>query len=382
MEKEVAPQFPWDVLAYILSFVPPSNLFSIILACRTFREIGQPLLYRHIDLSNCPARSVYLLRTLITSDDLCGQVRTFVAVDYDSRIDEYFNTRKWMFLRKGNTHRRGSACAQLAGEVAGKLINAENISMPTSHAQTVQTLAGLPGIKKFRTTSSLGFRGRLGSFFEAIPSATHLELPFNELFLYGSRVRPHHVPFLKELICPTNFAPFIVPGRPIRRLFLRWSVWRDAPDSFELMEAMARSTETIRQLGLFLGSRVNRQIDLDQIFSATATFLPDVEELTVRVECWKKSTVTLRRLLREVRWMTLCTPLLVNVTHLIAYNSYRPTIHSSQKTSYTFPDSVFSISTVQSDMAWRILTIVGTPSLPPTYVSSKSGHIVALLSKR
>ncbi|KAG8894977.1 hypothetical protein FRC01_012642 [Tulasnella sp. 417] len=263
------------------------------------RKLAEPLLYRHLDLGNCPTRSLYLFRTLLAREDLCKHVRTFIPTDYHLKADGFFDTLKWLVLKQKEKYKRGGLYLQLATQVAARLKHAESISTSTPYNQYVQILSGLSDVKRFRTTNAVGFRGLLESLFDAMPKVTHLELPFDMLSLYGSVIHPYYAPFLQELVCPATFAPLLVPGRPVRRLILRWPRWADGPNVSELMEDMAQSSDTIRRLGLLIGWRVNLQADIEEIFSATARFLPDVEELTVWLEFWKGRTHLLERLMRE-----------------------------------------------------------------------------------
>lgn len=300
MEKKVLPRLPWELSIYIFTFIGTSHLVPVILTCQAMRGLAEPLLYRHLDLWNCPTRSLYLFRTLLAREDLCRHVRTFVPTDYHLKADGLFDTLKWLILKKKEKYKRGGLYLQLAMQVAAKLKHAESISTSTPSARYVQMLSGLSEIKRFRTTSAFGFRGLVENLFDAIPKVTHLELPFDMLPLHGFVIHPHHAQFLQELVCPATFAPRIVPGRPIHRLILRWPRWADGPNVSELMEEMAQSSETIRRLGLLIGWRVNLQADIEEIFSATARFLPDVEELTVWLELWKGRTHLLERLMRKL----------------------------------------------------------------------------------
>ncbi|KAG8964168.1 hypothetical protein FRC05_004269 [Tulasnella sp. 425] len=68
----------------------------------------------------------------------------------------------------------------------------------------------------------------------------------------------------------------------------------------ELMEAMTQSTEAIKSLGLLFGYRANIQTEIAHVFTATAKFLPDVEELTIWVKFWKDNTHGLKWSLKEL----------------------------------------------------------------------------------
>lgn len=264
------------------------------------RSLAEPLLYRHLNLWNCPTRSLYLFRSLIAREDLCKHVRAFIPADYHLKADRLFDTLKWLVLKQKEKDKQRQLYLQLAMQVAARLKHAESISTSTPYTHYVQILSGLSNVKQFRTTNALSFPGLLRNLFNTIPNVTHLELPLDILPLHGFVIYPHHAPLLQELVCPVAFAPLLVPGRPVHRLILRWPRWADGPNVYELLKEMARSSKTITRLGLLIGSRVNLQADIGEIFSATARFLPDVEELTVWIEFWKSRTDLLERLLREV----------------------------------------------------------------------------------
>lgn len=300
VKKKLVPRLPWEICTYILTFISPSHLIPVTLTCQAMRSLAEPLLYRHLNLWNCPTRSLYLFRSLIAREDLCKHVREFVPADYHLKADRLFDTLKWLVLKQKEKYKRGQLYLQLATQVAARLKHAESISTSTRYPPDVQILSGLSNVKQFRTTNALSFPGVLKSLFNAIPNVTHLELPLDMPPLYGFKIHPHHAPLLQELVCPAAFAPFLVPGRPVHRLLLRWPRWGDGPNVSQLLEQMSRSSRTIKRLGLLIGSRVNLQADIEDIFSATARFLPDVEEVTVWLEFRKSQTDSLEGLLREL----------------------------------------------------------------------------------
>ncbi|KAG8910610.1 hypothetical protein FRC00_007892, partial [Tulasnella sp. 408] len=227
MGKKPLPSLPWEIFSYILTFIPPPQLLSVILACQAFRRLAEPLLYRHIDLSNCPTRSLYLLRTLLSRKELCKHVRTFQPADRHTKPDGYLGVFKKIVRGQTQEYMRRTAYIQHSERVAGRLTYVENISIHTSSEQVVRALGGLSKIKKFRTLHPWGLRQH-EPLLDALPNVTHLELPFTSFFLPVSEIRPDHTQLVEELICPTNVA--------------------GPPDSFELMKEMARSTETIKVL--------------------------------------------------------------------------------------------------------------------------------------
>ncbi|KIO26660.1 hypothetical protein M407DRAFT_24100 [Tulasnella calospora MUT 4182] len=285
MAKEVLPPLPWEVLAHILTFVPPSRLRSVILTCQGLRQLAEPLLYRHISLSNSPTRCFYLLRTLLARDELCKTIQTFHPADRYLPDQNLFPLLgRIIGSNLGSAHQK--AYHKHIERVQERLSRVENISIARVgiHRESLKTLdiaTRFPQVKRLRTFSD---DGELGSLLDALPHITHLELPFHKFNSAEDQVHPHHARYLEGLFCPPFVAVSLVPSRPIKHLALLWcssSRRIHGLNNWEFMEVMGRSTGTIRSLALFFGSRANMPEEMDQIFSATARFLPDVEELTI-----------------------------------------------------------------------------------------------------
>lgn len=306
MAKNNLPPLPWEVFAYILTFVPPSGLPSIILACQALRRLAEPLLYSHISLSNCPIRSIYLLRTLLAREGLCKYVKTFHPADtrYPKRQQRRFLMLSRMIFKDRQDPAQQAAYILHTERVLERLCHVENVSNPTSTSRTTGVLqvGRFSQIKKFRSPSDLGLR-ELGPFLDVLPGITHLELPFTWFCSPEGQVQPHHAQHLEALLCPTYAAIALVPFRPIKTLFLFWQAGSTnfpGSDNWELMEAMARSAEVITSLGLLFRWKANSQEEIEQIFKAAAEFHPYVEELTIWVNFWKDNVPGLKRALVEL----------------------------------------------------------------------------------
>ncbi|KAG8946525.1 hypothetical protein FRC04_011583 [Tulasnella sp. 424] len=163
-------------------------------------------------------------------------------------------------------------------------------------------MAPVSRIKKLRDPSFGGIR-ELAAFLDVLPEITHLELPSTSFRPQeGLQVQPHHAQYLEGLLCPTYVAAILVPFRPIKQLFLAWD-WSSElieMSTFDLMEAMAQSTEVIKSLGLLFGYRANMQSEIAHVFTAAAKSLPDVEELTIWVKFWKHNSPCLKSSLKEL----------------------------------------------------------------------------------
>ncbi|KAG8893821.1 hypothetical protein FRC01_013334, partial [Tulasnella sp. 417] len=304
MAKRDLPSLPWEVFTYILTFVPPFGLPSIILTCQALRRLAEPLLYRQISLSNCPTRSLYLLRTLLARDDLCNHVKTFHPADRHSKRKQR-NLLTWVktLFEVDQDLGRQVIYAEHTEQVLGRLYAVENVSYPKSSTRTLDALRDqkLPQIKRFRSPDTGGL-GALGPFLDTLPNITHLELPYGWYCPAEGQVKPNHAPHLEALLCPTYVAISLVPFRPIKKLFLFWQAGSSAfpgSESWELMEVMARSTEVIKSIGLLFRWKANEQEEIEQIFHATADFHPDVEELVIWVNFWKDNSAGLKRALNE-----------------------------------------------------------------------------------
>ncbi|KAG8982903.1 hypothetical protein FRB90_006466, partial [Tulasnella sp. 427] len=169
MAKKTVPPLPWEVVIYILTFVPPSHLLSVILACQALRKLAEPLLYRDLDLSNSPTRSLYLIRTLLSRKDLCRHVRTFQPADRHSKPDGYIEIFRKILRGETQEHMRRTAYIQHAERVAGKLTYVENISVHTSSELSLRALGNLSRVKKFRTLHPWGLRQH-ESLLDALPN--------------------------------------------------------------------------------------------------------------------------------------------------------------------------------------------------------------------
>ncbi|KAG8991382.1 hypothetical protein FRB90_001381 [Tulasnella sp. 427] len=265
------PQLPWEILLYILQFVQPADLPTTILVCKSFRDAAEPLLYRHIYLSNCSIRTLYVLRTLLMRRDLCKHVRTFVPSHYYDRPEGMIRKLKRILRRRKKYSTPHSGLLTLVVE---RLKDVQAISVPVFYQTSI-----LQNLTKLHIAVWCSL-GTLDDFLASVPLITVLELPITGLVTAVGPVQTDRAPFLEELQCEPQVAEQLVPGRPVNRVDLGWSEWGSEPPlTLELMEAIAQGTRSVTRLGLAM-----RQSDWDvsrHAIAAIPTSFPDLEELNV-----------------------------------------------------------------------------------------------------
>ncbi|KAG8982902.1 hypothetical protein FRB90_006465 [Tulasnella sp. 427] len=284
LEKSLS-YLPFDIFIDILQFASPCTLRSVILAARELQKVAEPILYRHIDLSNCFNRSSYLLRTLVARNELCRHICTFVAADQPPEPGILRYSVQRIFRRENDWPETLSAYTQIIGILVEEMTNVELLSIPDLGDPPVRVLAQLPNLKRLRSPAVYTYlRGGSETLLEAAPNLTHLELPYNTEFI-GSKIRSDVVPSLEELSCKLDNAALLVPGRPVQRLVLRWPQSR-RDHITEIMQEIARGTETITELGLYFRKWDDLRDNPRDVIKATSKWLPDVEDLSV----WVKSS--------------------------------------------------------------------------------------------
>ncbi|KAG8991518.1 hypothetical protein FRB90_001311 [Tulasnella sp. 427] len=265
------PQLPWDILLYILQFVQPEDLPTTILVCKSFRDAAEPLLYRHIYLSNCSIRTLYVLRTLLMRRDLCKHVRTFVPSHYYDRPEGMIRKLKRILRRRKKYSTPHSGLLTLVVE---RLKDVQAISVPVFYQTSI-----LQNLTKLHIAVWCSL-GTLDDFLASVPLITVLELPITGSLTAVGPVQTLRAPFLEELQCEPQVAEQLVPGRPVNRVDLGWSEWGSEPPlTLELMEAIAQSTKSVTRIGLAM-----RQSDWEisrHAIAAIPTSFPDLEELNV-----------------------------------------------------------------------------------------------------
>ncbi|KAG8907339.1 hypothetical protein FRB99_004586 [Tulasnella sp. 403] len=296
--SKASPRLPWDILIYVVTFIPRTKLLPILFTCHTLRLAAELKLYRHIDLSNCPIRSLYLFRTLLDNDRLASYVLTFQPCD---RLSAKEATLQRLIRRiRGRIDLRFAshvAYGNLSEQVMGRLENVETISIHGTSDHFIRTLGSLRNVKKFRTLHPWGLTQHEG-LLDALPMVTHLELPFTSLFVPISEIQPDHAKNVEELICPTNVAVKLVPNRPVKRLFLMFPILQAPPSPYEVMAQMARSTASITVLGIMIG--YGWQGDLPDVLKAAGLSLPRVEKLYLKFRFLLGESQTLKTFLEEL----------------------------------------------------------------------------------
>ncbi|KAG8937917.1 hypothetical protein FRC00_009442, partial [Tulasnella sp. 408] len=267
---------------------------SVILTSRTFRDLAEPMLYRHIDLSNCPIRSVYLLRTLYSRHALCQYVRTFLIADY------YWRCEKDLFsliLKNEDPGPKHESFDQHIQIIFGKLTAVEILSLPVLQDGLHPNLNEFTQLRRLRTRHTL-HREHI-HLLDDMPRITHLEIPYSSLASLDEP-RSARLAQLEELVATTNLAVQLVPDRPVRRLIMRWSIVRLPESPYALLEKVALSTKPIRTLGLLMDWEWNWQRGAEWTLNAIVTFLPHIEELVLRLYCDKSNSSVLLTMLDQV----------------------------------------------------------------------------------
>ncbi|KAG8991383.1 hypothetical protein FRB90_001382 [Tulasnella sp. 427] len=263
---------PLEILFYILQFVQPPDLPSVILVCKSFRNVAEPLLYRDIDVPNCSILTLYVIRTLLARRDLCELVQTFVPSHYYTRPEGVIKRLKR--LLQGRKQRR-TVHSMFITSVTERMINIKAVSVPAPHR-----MAALQKITKLQITTWCDME-RLDDLLATLPEITFLELPVMGMLMHPGPVQAHRAPCLQELHSTPWAALQLVPGRPVKRLFLRLSDWMEALPTDAIVETVIQSSEEITALGLdFSRSDWGNNLEAPTQF---ATALPELEELNIWV---------------------------------------------------------------------------------------------------
>lgn len=267
---------PWDILFLVVAVVPPSRLLPFLLACKAFRAVAEPLLYRHIDLLDHPKRSAYLFRTILNRSELGRHIITFSAAEKLPERPSRFNTL--LHHLRGRQQAQPPSYRDVAQRVAQHLVNVKAVSYRGS---SYTLLAGNHSITKFSVFShhDPALHINYGVLLDALPhGVTHLHLPFELVAEPVVGVRLDHVPHLEMLLCSAHAAVELVPGRRIRELFIEFSYQLEgAPSIYDTMERLTHGSARIRTLRvsvqyMYLG-------DMMEVVDAIARFHPDLETL-------------------------------------------------------------------------------------------------------
>lgn len=283
-QPNITDRLPWEISIQIVEAIPATYLSSFILACKAFRAVAEPLLYRHINLSNCPRRSAHLFHTIINCPELGRHVVTFQAADWFPYYQPSKLTQILVFIRKDppQWYTLRSLYQRISKEVSNHFTNVNTLSL---HGGTPSdSLRRLPHPRKI---TKLRFKhpweiSELGSLLDFVPNLTHLTTPLiynlQPAWVSMGAILPYHVPHLESLTTIADAAIQLVPGRPIRELFILLSLqWAQIPAVPQVFEQLSHGSAHLAVLGviteaLWSGSPT-------QILDAIASFLPNLEEL-------------------------------------------------------------------------------------------------------
>lgn len=274
------PDLPWDIICIILSFLPLESIPQVVTTCRSFCRAGQLRLYRHIRLAGQPIRSLYLFRTLLTSPHLAGYVRTF---DVPRSLKSF--TRKDRMV-----HRLLKVDVPDTRWAGQYVLGAEAVSRKLTAVEYVYIPGAIDGIKlQHRRLKRVRIDQVSGidyfTVFRSLPNVTHFEVLCASNGLVDmfdlTRIKPKHMPQLRELVASHSLVKALVPGRPVERLsiILPWTY--RAPDPYELLTAVSRGTGKIKMLCLVIQAGF-QQMAAD-LLDAVGQFLSDIEELHIRL---------------------------------------------------------------------------------------------------
>lgn len=359
------PSLPWDLLLNIVDFMPSGHLYPILLVSKTLHKAAERLLYRHINLANCPRRSIHFYHTIVEHPELARHVLTFQTAEYYFRAEGRLARAFRRFRHRPYNTKREVSYLHFSGLVIQNLANVGTIC---AYPTTIDKLENLHNIKRFRFHRLPAFSD-YGALFDKIPNATHVEIPFT--FFSGSsrEIRPDHLPFLEEMICTMDIAMKVVPNRPVRSVFMMYPLtWEDPPSPYELLLAISQSSAKITVLGLIV--RWIWQSEMVNVIHAIALLLPDVEELYLTLNFSKGAHVELQSFLNAVSIASHLTTLSLHLT-----------LFSLRSCPFTWkPSGRFepSISVTLISMGYLTSVVVATDCRECTPLCSAHGALNAL----
>ncbi|KAG8895990.1 hypothetical protein FRC00_006653 [Tulasnella sp. 408] len=264
---------PYEILLMIIELLDERSVACLLRTCRVFRDIVEPILYRHIRVYRGPKREEWLLnplkaqllhRTLVGRPDLLPGILSYhgplipawnALGNYPTHLETYKRSRALdRKLRATSRARWGFAVSDEYLEKA-KIIfsgttNIQDLHFtepfpdsmahvlgvtdaPQLNMMNIQRLAVEPGLSS----------PALGPILRTHPRLKHLELDPRQTDLPWEEV---DLPELESLKANLSQAAKIVPGRPIKKLELLGN-WSDSR-IFELLAELTLSTCGIREL--------------------------------------------------------------------------------------------------------------------------------------
>lgn len=267
LQSASGPHLPFELILIIVELAPPGCFPAILYASKAFKEAGEPLLYRHIDLTYSPARTLLLWRTLVSSPRLARMIRTYQGSPYMPDRGTYVPVSHFRLTLRGlrrnitleedpkTAENRKTVYRKLSAAIVRLLTNAESIAL----LQVPQRLqASCPTTQRLRIQGSFfDIEGPAGfAMLRRVDLAhiTYLDLPAE---LGGGHeldnvnpFTPDWLPKLEELVCSDIMACILVPGRPIRSLVVKFADGLRRLASMALFDEIAKGTGFILHFGV------------------------------------------------------------------------------------------------------------------------------------
>lgn len=302
-DLKTLPPLPYDLIVYIYQYIPNTQIYPSVLACKSFQSAVEPLLYRHIDLSNCPIRSTYFLRTAFSRPGLLKHIRSYqIAEQYPqppwllSRLAHHIHGCQLADYRKTYIVRRLDAVEKL-GMTPKAMVHGWYKS--EDRPQGLPAFKALKSFKLLPTWSAINYDALLS----AMPLVTRLDFSATEdtsiiNHMWGINIRPHHVPLLEEIICDSDVAEKLVPGRPVRTLLMLLETNPNG-SAVATLSKVAKSSANITLLGVKIEDW--NMPGLGDVVATIGRLFPYVEELRLCLTVgWDFYFPTMRPILDQV----------------------------------------------------------------------------------
>lgn len=285
--------------------MPANCIARLLVTCKAFRRAGEKVLYEEIDLSNCPVRSLLLCKTLINSPYLSGLVRSFQIADGPNKLGRATLLKNRLLrIETPSKYHRQRDYSSVAGYATLNIKNVDMVALknlPPAFKERFTRVRRLRVVRQYARPNG-------GELVNELPDVTHLEMPFTFGIFDGQgsyEIRASHSPNLEELIAPSPVAYQLVPGRPIRTLFILFPYMYQAPDPVQLASILGQSTTKITKFGVLLN--FSWQAVATELLNEMADTLHDIEELRLRCQFWsfQWSEIEIDAFLQAASWSIL-----------------------------------------------------------------------------
>ncbi|KAG8898248.1 hypothetical protein FRC00_003066, partial [Tulasnella sp. 408] len=239
---------PYEILLAIFESLDERSVACMLRICRFFRNLVEPILYRHIRvyhgpeyeaLRPNPVKPHLLHRTLVARPDLLPAILSYhgpLVPNHRVSFDAYAPKRRKELWRKIKTTTRQQVMNNLvfdeylekARTIFSGTINIQELHFTgeiTPYIAQMLSVLDAPKSKKMDIKKLVlnveWCSPELVSILRTQPGLKHLELPR----LRGGEIQLHEtdLPELESLKAELQHAARIVPGRPIKKLELYWT---------------------------------------------------------------------------------------------------------------------------------------------------------------